>query len=97
MKRLAGKLAAVICLMLFGIISKGNIKGNLWLNESKDSLKRPLNELTPLFLPDWKKAPNSYIFDPNQNSEGLLVPVKKLMRCGKEADILTEAAFRQER
>ncbi|SHM51901.1 T9SS type A sorting domain-containing protein [Chryseobacterium polytrichastri] len=26
---------------------------------------------------DWTKAPNSYIFDPSQNSEGLYVPVKK--------------------
>lgn len=26
---------------------------------------------------DWTKAPNSYLFDPNQNSEGLYVPVKK--------------------
>ncbi|MDR6460888.1 hypothetical protein J2786_004039 [Chryseobacterium vietnamense] len=86
MKTLAGKLAAVICLILFGISSKGNIIEDLrsvghirtiWHTENKDSLKRPLNELTPLFVPDWKKAPNSYIFDPSQNSEGLLVPVKK--------------------
>lgn len=27
--------------------------------------------------PDWTKAPNSYIFDPAQNSEGLLIPVRK--------------------
>jgi hypothetical protein len=26
---------------------------------------------------DWTKAPNSYIFDPSQNNEGLYVPVKK--------------------
>ncbi|RXM50839.1 MULTISPECIES: hypothetical protein [unclassified Chryseobacterium] len=26
---------------------------------------------------DWTKAPNSYLFDPAQNSEGLYVPVKK--------------------
>ncbi|WP_162088168.1 T9SS type A sorting domain-containing protein [Chryseobacterium aquaeductus] len=27
--------------------------------------------------PDWKKAPNSYIFDPAQHGEGLFIPVKK--------------------
>ncbi len=26
---------------------------------------------------DWTKAPNSYLFDPSQNNEGLYVPVKK--------------------
>lgn len=26
---------------------------------------------------DWKKAPNSYIFEPNNNSSGILIPVKK--------------------
>lgn len=26
---------------------------------------------------DWTKAPNSYIFDPGQNNEGLYIPVKK--------------------
>ncbi|WP_137904749.1 T9SS type A sorting domain-containing protein [Chryseobacterium sp. 2VB] len=85
MKILAGKLAAVICLILFGITSKGNIGGNLplighvkaiWLSENTDSLK-PVHEPMRLLLPDWKKAPNSYIFDPAQNSGGLLVPVKK--------------------
>lgn len=86
MKRLTVKLAAVFCLILLGIYSRSNIKGNLpsarhiitvWPIENEDSLKRPVYELTQLLLPDWKKAPNSYIFDPSQNSEGLLVPVKK--------------------
>lgn len=86
MKRLAEKLAAVFCLISLGICSKGNVRESLslnghikagWTAENTDSLARPLPGLTRLFLPDWKKAPNSYIFDPGQNSEGLLVPVKK--------------------
>ena len=28
-------------------------------------------------VPDWSKAPNSYIFDPSESSEGLCIPVKK--------------------
>lgn len=27
--------------------------------------------------PDWTKAPNSYIFDPSQNGDGLYIPVRK--------------------
>lgn len=45
----------------------------------KDVTKR--NSLDTLinrvFLQDWIKAPNSYIFDPSQNSNGLYIPVKK--------------------
>ncbi|GEJ46543.1 T9SS type A sorting domain-containing protein [Chryseobacterium sp. ON_d1] len=86
MKRLAEKLATVFCLISLGICSKGSTRESLsshgpiravWIAENTDSLARPLPELAKLFLPDWKKAPNSYIFDPGQNSEGLLVPVKK--------------------
>ncbi|WP_426476266.1 hypothetical protein ACP3T3_12955 [Chryseobacterium sp. CBSDS_008] len=86
MKKLVGTLAAVFCLISLGGFSRENIKGNLplteqigtvWTDENTDSLTRPAHELTKSLLPDWKKAPNSYIFDPGQNSEGLLVPVKK--------------------
>ncbi|UKB83617.1 T9SS type A sorting domain-containing protein [Chryseobacterium sp. MEBOG06] len=85
MKRLIEKLAAVFCLVLMGICFKGNIllKENLSLIghindvlvKKEDSLGKSVH--AKLLIPDWKKAPNSYIFDPNQNSEGLLVPVKK--------------------
>lgn len=84
MKRLVGKLAAAICLISLGICSKGNVRGHLpsvehdvLITRHIDSLTRPVGEWAKLLLPDWKKAPNSYIFDPSQNSEGLLVPVKK--------------------
>ncbi|BEV04826.1 T9SS type A sorting domain-containing protein [Chryseobacterium gambrini] len=36
-----------------------------------------INNNKKLFVPDWKKAPNSYIFDPSQNSNGIYIPVKK--------------------
>ncbi len=36
-----------------------------------------LNNSSKLIVPDWTKAPNSYIFDPAQNNEGLYIPVKK--------------------
>ncbi|REC48337.1 T9SS C-terminal target domain-containing protein [Chryseobacterium pennipullorum] len=39
-----------------------------------DSLARSLQWAV---ITDWKKAPNSYIFDPSQDSEGLWVPVRK--------------------
>lgn len=86
MKRLAGKLAAVFCLISFSMCLKGNIGGRhssvghiraISVAKNVDSLIRPAYELKKIFLPDWKKAPNSYIFDPGQNSEGLLVPVRK--------------------
>ncbi|WP_419869603.1 T9SS type A sorting domain-containing protein [Chryseobacterium sp. CT-SW4] len=41
------------------------------LKEDNDSID------VPLAVPDWTKAPNSYIFDPASSNEGLLVPVKK--------------------
>jgi len=34
------------------------------------------SKVNPLAL-DWTKAPNSYIFDPNQEYAGLLIPVRK--------------------
>jgi hypothetical protein len=86
MKNLVGKLAAVFCLISLVIYSKGNIRGNLpsvrhishvAVFNNMDSLIRPVHDLSKLLLPDWKKAPNSYIFDPSQNSQGLLVPVRK--------------------
>ncbi|WP_180277187.1 T9SS type A sorting domain-containing protein [Chryseobacterium sp. 52] len=39
-----------------------------------DTLRKPDSRAVAL---DWTKAPNSYIFDPRQTSDGLLVPVRK--------------------
>ncbi|PWN58790.1 T9SS type A sorting domain-containing protein [Chryseobacterium viscerum] len=86
MKKLVGKLAAVFCLISLAIYTKGNIRGSLpsvghishtAIFNNRDSLVRPIHDGSKLLIPDWKKAPNSYIFDPSQNSEGLLVPVRK--------------------
>ncbi|MDG4650841.1 T9SS type A sorting domain-containing protein [Chryseobacterium arthrosphaerae] len=89
MKRLAEKLAAVICLVGMAVGFKGNIiskrsflSGRTFNDVSTikkaDSLVVPGNKYrTKVLIPDWKKAPNSYIFDIAQNSEGLLIPVKK--------------------
>ncbi|AZA81018.1 T9SS C-terminal target domain-containing protein [Chryseobacterium lactis] len=89
MKRLVEKLAAVFCLVSMGICSKGNIhlkesfpsvgySHGLLTMKDLDSVAKPTNGSTSkVFIPDWKKAPNSYIFDPGQNSEGLWVPVRK--------------------
>ncbi|NIF07660.1 T9SS type A sorting domain-containing protein [Chryseobacterium sp. Tr-659] len=89
MKKSIKKLTAILCLVLMGICSKGNIisKRNLIPEtcveyavavEKPDSLSRPLHEyVNKILIPDWKKAPNSYIFDPAQNSEGLWIPVRK--------------------
>lgn len=52
------------------VINRYSINSNV-KNLSNTRVKPPVIPL------DWAKAPNSYIFDPSQNSEGLLVPVKK--------------------
>ncbi|WP_294247898.1 T9SS type A sorting domain-containing protein [uncultured Chryseobacterium sp.] len=35
------------------------------------------DSLSKVVAPDWTKAPNSYIFDPSQDSDGLYIPVRK--------------------
>lgn len=54
-------------------ISKNSTSDKAIVN-SKNGEARVKNVSIPL---DWTKAPNSYIFDPSQNSEGLYIPVKK--------------------
>lgn len=44
------------------------------LKPKQDTVLTPVKRVPPL---DWTKAPNSYIFDPGQDSEGLLIPVRK--------------------
>ncbi|SIP93456.1 Por secretion system C-terminal sorting domain-containing protein [Chryseobacterium sp. RU37D] len=45
--------------------NSGNVKKNAFKKSSK------------VLLPDWTKAPNSYIFDPSLDADGLYIPVKK--------------------
>ncbi|WP_370900579.1 T9SS type A sorting domain-containing protein [Chryseobacterium gossypii] len=52
------------------------------INISKKSINsdnsKSLQTLTSREIPpDWSKAPNSYIFDPAQSSDGLYIPVRK--------------------
>ncbi|MGH1520355.1 T9SS type A sorting domain-containing protein [Chryseobacterium sp. JK1] len=86
MNKLVEKLAAFFCLVLMGICFKSNIllKGSFpsgkYVNKElshkeNDSLGK--TNYKSLILADWKKAPNSYIFDPGQNDAGLWVPVRK--------------------
>ncbi|MBE4951254.1 T9SS type A sorting domain-containing protein [Chryseobacterium culicis] len=86
------KIAAIICLVLVCIFSINAIefKKQENLTEKKRSASQdtiiPRNSETPVKTDiqrvyfdgkDWAKAPNSYLFDPKQNSEGLYIPVRK--------------------
>lgn len=89
MKSFVVKLAASFGLVSIGICSKSNrvIKENFpsfgYISNERvikyiDSLAGAIDKYpVKMVIPDWKKAPNSYIFDPGQNSGGLLVPVRK--------------------
>ncbi|GAA4160738.1 hypothetical protein GCM10022217_25250 [Chryseobacterium ginsenosidimutans] len=41
---------------------------------------------------DWTKAPNSYVFDPNQNNDGFYIPVKKAYAMWKDQNGLLNDA-----
>ncbi|MDQ0067152.1 T9SS type A sorting domain-containing protein [Chryseobacterium lathyri] len=83
MKNLVKILVAIFCLVSICAYSRNSreLKVNLQdtfmkrLKSSGDTLTKSDSKV--LEVPDWTKAPNSYIFDPGQNSEGLLIPVKK--------------------
>lgn len=84
MKNLVKNFAAIFCLVSICTYSRNSrevkkifpdpFAGKSVLTAG-DSLTKPNNKI--LAVPDWTKAPNSYIFDPRQASEGLLIPVKK--------------------
>jgi len=59
------------------------IPGNA--NDSK------LDQSRVALAPDWTKAPNSYIFDPTQNVEGLYIPVKKAYEMWRSYKYLASA------
>lgn len=50
------------------------MKRNLLLGILLSFISLAKGQMTNL---DWKKAPNSYIFEPTNNSSGILIPVKK--------------------
>ncbi|SHM87275.1 Por secretion system C-terminal sorting domain-containing protein [Chryseobacterium carnipullorum] len=91
MKNLVKNFAAIFCLVSMGTYSM-NSRG---LNEiptssrfaeramlRSDTLVSPNSRVE--VVPDWTKAPNSYVFDPIQSGEGLLVPVRKAYAMWKE-------------
>lgn len=85
--------ALLSCLFAHEIYAKENFKINKsddWATSEKihsghsDSLVESLHKDRfphahngKLLAPDWTKAPNSYIFDPGQNSNGIYIPVRK--------------------
>lgn len=89
MKNSVKNLAAICCLVSVFVYSKSDLelknKRSLLLEYSKyfylkspDSLiKGKSSERNKSVAQDWTKAPNSYIFDPAQNGEGLYIPVRK--------------------
>jgi hypothetical protein len=89
MKRFFEKLTVFICLTVMGISSKGSTVSeggfpsvrpisDVSIIPKSDSMVRWVQRYwSKMAIPDWQKAPNSYIFDPGQNNEGLLVPVRK--------------------
>ncbi|MFP3596178.1 T9SS type A sorting domain-containing protein [Chryseobacterium sp. SIMBA_029] len=90
MRNLVKKIAAIFCLVSICIYSRNSLEGKertslvvqtdkLSSDRRLDSIGKPgynkLNSRATVI--DWTKAPNSYIFDPSQSSEGLLLPVRK--------------------
>ncbi|WP_313093461.1 T9SS type A sorting domain-containing protein [Chryseobacterium flavum] len=88
MKRIVEKLVAIFCLVSVSLCFKSNIISakdlppagyleNAFVIADPDSLVKPASDSVSLIITDWKKAPNSYFFDPEQKSAGLLIPVRK--------------------
>ncbi|UOU99630.1 T9SS type A sorting domain-containing protein [Chryseobacterium daecheongense] len=86
MNNLTKNLTAIFCLASVWAYSTGNAA----INDASSVRKQPpdLYRKTSDTLikasasgksvaQDWTKAPNSYIFDPAQNNEGLYIPVRK--------------------
>lgn len=81
-------IAAAFCLISVDAYSKTSLDLKNALSEfniKKDTLEKGLyGAMTNrVAAKDWMKAPNSYIFDSSLNSEGLYIPVKKHLRCGR--------------
>lgn len=85
------KLGAIFCLALVcnysvkGMEPKKQTSSiEKFQKKVQDTIIKPSKKINKLDkrvdfldLRDWTKAPNSYLFDPAQNNEGLYVPVKK--------------------
>lgn len=86
------KIAAIICLVLVCICSTNAIEFKKQENliekrrsiyqdtiipRNSDNNTKTNTQKVYFDGKDWTKAPNSYFFDPKQNSEGLYIPVRK--------------------
>lgn len=94
MKNSVKNFAAIFCLVSICTYSKnsGGLKEGLSSHiytgktlSACDTLRQSISRPSGL---DWTKAPNSYIFDPSQESGGLLVPVKKAYAVWKEDNLI---------
>lgn len=75
-------IAAAFCLLSLDGYAKSSLQLRNELsefNKRKDTLERDLdnNIAARVAAKDWMKAPNSYLFDPSLNNEGLYIPVRK--------------------
>lgn len=86
MNNLAKNLTAIFCLASVWAYSTSNAAINDASSVCKqppDLYRKPSDTLITAsasgkaIAQDWTKAPNSYIFDPAQNNEGLYIPVRK--------------------
>ncbi|PRB02860.1 hypothetical protein CQ046_11700 [Chryseobacterium sp. MYb7] len=86
------KIAAIICLVLVCICStnaiefkkrenltekRRSIDQDTIIPRNSDNSTKTNTQKVYFDGKDWAKAPNSYFFDPKQNSDGLYIPVRK--------------------
>lgn len=100
------KLLAVFCLVSLNVYSKNNLElvrgfttTEMFSSVKKDTVSKisanthesVLSNSRIGAILDWTKAPNSYIFDPAQNGEGLYIPVKKAYEMWRSYKYLASA------
>ena len=100
-------LIAIFCLVSLNVYSKNNVETKRDFNKTegftlavKDTLVKtsensqvssPNHSRVATTVLDWTKAPNSYIFDPAQDGEGLYIPVKKAYEMWRSYKYLSSA------
>ena len=103
------KLIAMFCLVSLNAYSKNNLEYKRDFNKAevfnllrKDTLIKAsdnssessiIDSRVATTVLDWTKAPNSYIFDPAQDGEGLYVPVKKAYEMWRSYKYLASAGI----
>ncbi|AYN01129.1 T9SS type A sorting domain-containing protein [Chryseobacterium sp. 3008163] len=104
--KVSKNLIAIFCLASLNGYSKNSLEKDRDFGTSKpysfiekDTLDKISGNVNDELLsqsrvavaPDWTKAPNSYIFDPAQNGEGLYIPVKKAYEMWRSYKYLASA------